>query len=82
MDERVLAAAREALGPKVDITLMLEAIEARLRVAEGGGLEPLRAALGRMSEVLGPLHPETRRCKAALDEEVRGGMSNAILVRR
>ena len=73
VDERVLAAAREALGAKVDTTLMLEVIEARLRVAEGGGLEPLRAALGRMSEALGPLHPETRRCKEALDKEVREG---------
>ena len=36
VNERVLAAAREALGAKVDTSLMLEAIEARLRVAEGG----------------------------------------------
>ena len=70
MDERVLAAAHEALGAKVDTTLMLEA---RLRVAEGGGVEPLQAAFDMMSEALGPLHPETRRCKEALDKEVREG---------
>ena len=48
---------------------MLEAIDARLRCAEGGGLEPLKMALERMSTVLGPEHAETRRCAVALAQE-------------
>ena len=52
---------------------MLEAIDARLRCAEGAGLEPLRAVLARMRSALGPLSPETRRCeRALLEEEERG----------
>ena len=46
----VLTAAHTSLGPTVETTLMLEAIDARLRCAEGGGLEPLRAVLMRMSK--------------------------------
>ena len=66
LDASVLDAARASLGPTVDITLMLEAVEARLSRAEGGGLEPLRAVLARMRTSLGPLSPETRRCERAL----------------
>ena len=52
-------------------TLMLEAIDARLRCAEegGGNLAPLRAVLARMRSSLGPLGPETRRCEQALRDE-------------
>ena len=66
----VLSTSRAALGFSVDTTLMLEAIDARLRCAEGGGLEPLKMALERMSTVLGPEHPETRRCATALAREI------------
>ena len=65
----VLIAARAALGPTVDTTLMLEALDARLRIHEGEGLEPLREVLRRMSTVLGPCCPETQRCQRALAEE-------------
>ena len=67
--EALVASAREALGPTVDTTLTLEAIDARLVCAEGGGLAPLRAVLERMRAALGPLSPETRRCERALAEE-------------
>ena len=38
VDARVLSTARAALGPNVESMLMLEAVDARLRCAEGGGL--------------------------------------------
>jgi len=66
IDASVIGMARKALGPTVDTTLMLEAVHARLQCAEGGGLEPLKSALERMSVVLGREHPETRRCRSAL----------------
>ena len=69
VDARVLSTARAALGPTVDTTLMLEAVHARLECAAGGGLSPLQAALERMRTVLGPEHPETRRCAVALSQE-------------
>ena len=69
----VLSTAREALGRAVDTTLVLEAIDARLLCAEGGGLEPLKMVLERMSTVLGTEHPETRRCATALALEVASG---------
>jgi hypothetical protein len=65
----VLSTARAALGPTVDTTLLLEAVHARLECAAGGGLSPLQAALERMRIVLGPEHPETRRCAEALSQE-------------
>ena len=65
--------AREALGRAVDTTLVLEAIDARLLFAEGGGLEPLKMVLERMRTVLGTEHPETRRCASALALEVASG---------
>ena len=65
----VLTAAHTSLGPTVHTTLMLEAIDARLRCAEGGGLEPLRAVLLRMTTALGPLSPEVHRCERAIAEE-------------
>ena len=69
VDARVLSTARAALGPTVDTTLMLEAVHARLECAAGGGLSPLQAALERMRTVLGPEHPETRRCAVVLSQE-------------
>ena len=69
LDDDVLTAARTSLGPLVDTTLMLEGIDARLRIGEGGGLEPLQATLTHMRSALGPLSPETRRCERALAEE-------------
>ena len=66
IDASVIGMARKVLGPTVDTTLMLEAVHARLQCAEGGGLEPLKSALERMSVVLGREHPETRRCRSAL----------------
>ena len=62
LDASVLDAARASLGPTVD-TMMLEAIEARLSRAEGGGL------LSRMRTSLGPQSPETQRCERALADE-------------
>ena len=56
---------------------MLEAIDARLLFAEGGGLEPLKMALERMSTVLGTEHPETRRCATALALEASGESERA-----
>ena len=73
MNAGVLSTAREALGPAVDTTLVLEAIDARLLFAEGGGLEPLKMVLERMSTVLGQEHPETRRCATAVALEVASG---------
>jgi tetratricopeptide (TPR) repeat protein len=69
VDARVISTAREALGPMVDTTLMLEAIHARLECAAGGGIHSLKSALERMRTVLGPQHSETRRCAVALSEE-------------
>jgi len=69
VDARVISTARAALGPTVDTTLMLEAVHARLECAAGGGLSPLQAALERMRTVLGPEHPETRRCAVVLSQE-------------
>ena len=65
----VLIAVRAALGPTVDTTLMLEAIDARLRISEGEGLEPLREVLARMRTALGPQSPETQRCERMLAKE-------------
>ena len=75
VDARVLSTARAALGPTVDMTLLLEAVHARLECAAGGGLGPLQAALERMRTVLGPEHPETRRCAVALWQEEEAARS-------
>ena len=75
VDARVLSTARAALGPTVDTTLMLEAVHARLECMAGGGLSPLQAALERMKTVLGPEHPETRRCAVALSQEEEASRS-------
>ena len=75
VDARVLSTARVALGPTVDTTLMLEAVHARLECVAGGGLSPLQAALERMRTVLGPEHPETRRCAVALSQEEEAARS-------
>jgi len=75
VDARVLSTARAALGPTVDTTLMLEAVHARLECAAGGGLSPMQAALERMRTVLGPEHPDTRRCAAALSQEEEAARS-------
>jgi len=63
VNESLIFLAREALGDTVDTTLILEAVDARLQHAEGGGLAPLKSALERMRAVLGPHHSETRRCE-------------------
>ena len=63
VNESLIFLAREALGDTVDTTLILEAVDARLQHAEGGGLGPLKSALERMRAVLGPHHSETRRCE-------------------
>jgi hypothetical protein len=75
VDARVLSTARAALGPTVDMALLLEAVKARLECAAGGGLSPLQAALERMRTVLGPGHPETRRCAVALSQEEEAARS-------
>ena len=80
VEASVIGMAREALGPTVDTTLMLEAVHARLQCAEGGGLEPLKSALVRMSVVLGREHPETRRCGAALALEEKAAAAAAAHV--
>ena len=77
VEASVIGMAREALGPTVDTTLMLEAVHARLQCAEGGGLEPLKSALERMSAVLGREHPETRRCRSALAMEEKAAAAAA-----
>jgi tetratricopeptide (TPR) repeat protein len=78
VDARVLSTARAALGPTVDTTLLLEAVHARLECAAGGGLSPLQAALERMRTVLGPEHPETRRCAVALSQEEEAARSQHV----
>ena len=67
-----LDAAHTALGPTVDTTLMLEAIDARLQCAEDGShnLQPLRTVLARTLASLGPSSPTTHRCERALAEEI------------
>jgi len=69
VNESLIFLAREALGDTVDTTLILEAVDARLQHAEGGGLAPLKSALERMRAVLGPHHSETRRCEALTAEK-------------
>jgi len=69
VNESLIFLAREALGDTVDTTLILEAVDARLQHAEGGGLGPLKSALERMRAVLGPHHSETRRCEALTAEK-------------
>ena len=78
VDARVISTAREALGPMVDTTLMLEAIHARLECAADGGLDPLKSALERMRTVLGPQHSETRRCAVALSQEEEAAFAFAL----
>ncbi|KOO33557.1 tpr repeat-containing protein [Chrysochromulina tobinii] len=78
VDARVLSTARAALGPTVDTTLLLEAVHARLECAAGGGLSPLKASLERMRTVLGPEHPETRRCAVALSQEEEAASSHSV----
>ena len=75
VDARVLSTAREALGPTGETTLILEAVHARLESAAGGGLDPLKSALERMRTILGPEHPETRRCAVALSQEEEAARS-------
>ena len=65
-----LSAARQGQGLMSEITLMLEAFDARLQCAEGRGLEPLRNALDRLSSSFGPQNPETLRCARALADEL------------
>ena len=71
LDGAVLAAARASFGATAETTLMLEAIDARLQVLEGRGVEPLHAALARMRSSLGPLNPEVRWCERSLAQAVR-----------
>ena len=69
LDAGVIATAQASLGPKVNTTLMLEAIDARIKCAEGAGPNALRKVLERMNAALGPGNPETRRWQQALAEE-------------
>lgn len=61
--------AKESLGADHITTLVLVAKSARLTLARKGEAAPLRAAVERMKEVLGPDHQQTRKYETVLVEE-------------
>ncbi len=58
-NEDAVIVTREILGPKHMMTLVMEARDARLRIAES--ISSVKGVVERMTSVLGEGHPQTKR---------------------